>query len=93
MAISNSTIQVRVDAKLKKDSKKVLDAIGLDMSSAFKILLRNIVITKSFPLELRTENGFTVGQELAMLAELEDVRKNGQTFDTVEDFLADLKKD
>lgn len=93
MATTQSTIQVRIDAKTKRESKKVLDAIGLDMSSAVKILLRNIVLTGSFPLELRTENGFTVGQELAALAELEDARKNGKTFSSVEDFFADLDKD
>lgn len=93
MATTQSTIQVRIDAKTKRESKKVLDAIGLDMSSAVKILLRNIVLTGSFPLELRTENGFTVGQELEMLADLEDARKNGKSFSNVEDFFADLDKD
>lgn len=90
MATANSTIQVRVDAKLKKDSKKVLDAIGLDMSSAFKILLKNIVITGSFPLELRTENGFTLREEKLMLADAEDALKNGKRYTDLDELFKDL---
>lgn len=92
MATSQTTIQVRIDAKTKRESKRILDLIGLDMSSAIKIMLRNIIITKSFPFELRTENGFTVAQEMQMLADLADAHKNAKKFDTVDEFLADLKK-
>lgn len=92
MATSQTTIQVRIDAKTKRESKRILDLIGLDMSSAVKIMLRNIIITKSFPFELRTENGFTVAQEMEMLADLADAHKNAKKFDTVDEFLADLKK-
>ena len=92
MATSQTTIQVRIDAKTKRESKRILDLIGLDMSSAIKIMLRNIIITKSFPFELRTENGFTVAQEMEMLADLADAHKNAKKFDTVDEFLADLKK-
>lgn len=92
MATSQTTIQVRIDAKTKRESKRILDLIGLDMSSAVKIMLRNIIITKSFPFELRTENGFTVAKEMEMLADLADAHKNAKKFDTVDEFLADLKK-
>lgn len=88
-----TTLQVRIDAKTKRETKAVLDELGLDMSSAVKMFFRNIMITRSFPLELRTENGFTVAQELEMLADLDDALKNGKSYSNVEDFLADLKKD
>ena len=92
MATPQTTIQVRIDAKTKRESKRILDLIGLDMSSAVKIMLRSIIITKSFPFELRTENGFTVAQEKEMLADLADAHKNAKKFDNVDEFLADLKK-
>ena len=85
-----STIQIRIDAKTKRESRKVLDEIGLDMSSAVKILLRNIVITKSFPLELRTVNGFTVREEKLMLADAEEARKNGKRYTDLDELFKDL---
>jgi DNA-damage-inducible protein J len=93
MATSQSTIQVRIDSKTKRESKLILDKIGLDMSSAVKILLRNIIVTQSFPIELRTVNGFTLEEERLVLADAEDARKNAKRFTTVEDFLADLDAD
>lgn len=85
-----STIQIRIDAKTKRESRKVLDEIGLDMSSAVKILLRNIVITKSFPLELRTVNGFTIREEKLMLADAEEARKNGKRYTDLDELFKDL---
>ena len=41
----------------------MLERIGLDMSSAIKLYLHQIVITQGIPFPLRTANGFTVEQE------------------------------
>jgi len=53
-------IQIRIDSATKKEAKKVLDSLGMDMSSAIKIFFRQMIITKNFPCELRGENGFTL---------------------------------
>lgn len=58
-----STIQIRVDQKTKKSAKKVLDKLGVDMSSAIKVYLKQIVIHKGIPLPLLTENGLTPAEE------------------------------
>lgn len=61
-----ATIQVRIDEKIKKSAKKVLDSIGMDMSSAVKIYLYQIVKTQGIPFQLLTENGLTMQQENAI---------------------------
>jgi len=62
-----SQIQLRIDQKTKDSAKKVLDKIGIDMSSAIKVYLKQIIITKGIPFPLLTENGFTPEQEKAVL--------------------------
>ncbi|EKD48257.1 MAG: hypothetical protein ACD_65C00045G0003 [uncultured bacterium] len=62
-----STIQIRIDEKTKNSAKKVLDDVGMDMSSAIKVYLRQIVINKGIPFRLVTENGMTIGEEVAIL--------------------------
>ncbi|MBI2453350.1 type II toxin-antitoxin system RelB/DinJ family antitoxin [Candidatus Peregrinibacteria bacterium] len=62
-----STIQVRIDEKTKKDSKKILDNLGIDMSTAIKVYLKQIVITRGIPFQLLTENGLTVQEEKKIL--------------------------
>jgi DNA-damage-inducible protein J len=91
MKASQSTIQIRVDTKTKEAARKTLDELGLDMSSAVKLFLHNVVITQSLPLDLRTANGFTVAQEREMIADTEDAKKNGKRYDNLEELFADLE--
>lgn len=85
-----STIQVRTDAKLKKNAQKVLDQLGLDLSSAINVYLRQIVITGSIPFEIRTVNGFTPAQERRMLREAEEAIKHGKRYSSSEDMHRDI---
>ena len=70
-----STIQVRIDEKTKKQAKKVLDRIGMDMSSAVKVYLKQIVVTQGIPFPLLTENGLTVQQEQEILKASEEAKR------------------
>ena len=76
----SSIINIRVDSRTKKEAQKTLQEIGLDLSSGIKLFLRNVVITKSVPLNLRTENGFTVAQEQEMIKETEWAKKHGKSY-------------
>lgn len=58
-----STIQLRIDADTKKKAQKTLEALGLDMSSAIKLYLKQIVIKKGIPFELLTENNMSPSKE------------------------------
>jgi DNA-damage-inducible protein J len=85
------TIQIRIDAKTKKAARKTLDALGLDMSSAVKLFLTNVVNSQSIPLDLRTENGFTIAQEKALLAETKIAKKTGKGYSNLDELFADLE--
>ncbi len=58
-----TTIQVRVDDHTKQASSKILEDLGLDVSSAIKVYLKQIIATKGIPFPLVTRNGFTPEQE------------------------------
>lgn len=62
-----TTIQIRIDEKTKNSAKKVLDAMGMDISSAVKIYLTQIIRTKGIPFRILTENGLTIEQEMEIL--------------------------
>jgi DNA-damage-inducible protein J len=88
---SQETIQIRIDAKTKKAARKTLDELGLDMSSAVKLFLTNVVNRKGIPFDLRTENGFTLAQEQALISETEVAKKTGKSFNDLDELFADLK--
>ena len=61
-----ATIQVRIDEKTKRSAKRVLDALGIDMSTAIKAYLKQIAIRKGMPFRLVTQNGLTPAEERAI---------------------------
>lgn len=75
-----TTIQIRIDSRIKREAKKTLEEIGLDLSSGLKLFLHNIAITQSVPLDLRTANGFTIRQEQEILRETEGAVRNGKRY-------------
>lgn len=47
-----SQIAVRVDDQLKKEATALFNELGLDMSTAVKLFLKQSVLTKSIPFKL-----------------------------------------
>jgi len=88
MATNSEQIQVRIDSKTKNEAKKILDDLGMDMSSAIKIFFHQIINTKNFPCELRDENGFTL-RNSEVLRESIVSAKNGKSFNRGLDLIND----
>lgn len=70
-----SNIQIRIDDKEKKEVKKVLDKLGLDMSSAIKLFLRQTIIKKGIPFLLLTENGLSLKEERDIIQASNEAKK------------------
>ena len=75
-----TTLSIRLDQNLKRDSQKVFKKLGLDISSATKIFLIQVVNTESIPFQIRTVNGFTPEFEAGILEELRDIKENPQNY-------------
>ncbi|MEN9922302.1 MAG: hypothetical protein RL097_579 [Candidatus Parcubacteria bacterium] len=88
---TQDTIQIRVDKKTKEAARKTLEGLGLDMSSAVKLFLTNVINRQGIPLDLRTENGFTLAQEQALIAETEAAKRSARRFATVDALMKDLE--
>jgi addiction module RelB/DinJ family antitoxin len=56
--MTTTTINVRLDPKIKKSAQKVLEDIGLDLSTGIRLFLRNVSITKSLSVPVRTVDGY-----------------------------------
>jgi DNA-damage-inducible protein J len=46
-----TTLNIRIDEQLKKKSSKTLAALGLDMSSAVKLFLNQVVTEQGLPFK------------------------------------------
>ena len=53
MKKQTAPINIMVDKKIKTDANKVLDDLGLSMSMAITIYLKQIIRTNSIPFEIK----------------------------------------
>lgn len=53
-----STVNVRIDEVLKKEAVKALENLGLDISSAVKMFLKQVVNTGEIPFKAITEKAY-----------------------------------
>jgi DNA-damage-inducible protein J len=86
------TIQIRVDAKTKAAARKTLNELGLDMSGAVKLFLTNVINRQGIPLDLKTENGFTIAQEEALIKETDEAKATARRHATVDSLMSDLNQ-
>lgn len=77
---NSGQLQIRIDSKTKNEAKKILDSLGMDMSSAVKIFFRQIINTKNFPCELRDENGFTLRNAEILRKSVVSARNSSKSF-------------
>ncbi len=51
----SSTITVRVDDKVKKQAGAVFNAVGMDMSTAINVYLKQVIRTNGIPFPVTAE--------------------------------------
>lgn len=89
-----TTIQIRIDEKTKREAKKILGKLGIDMSTAIKAYLKQITIKEGIPFPLYTENGLTAEEEREILHDADEARRgiNVSEYMSVDQMLEELKK-
>lgn len=55
-----TAINIRVDEKLKKESERIFEEIGLSMTSALTIFLKSVVRNQGIPFALEVPNKDTI---------------------------------
>jgi DNA-damage-inducible protein J len=81
-----STITVRVDDNIKKEAGNVFQSVGLDMSTAINIYLRQVILHKGIP--------FPVTAEIPNAVTLKAIKdaENGEmvSFSSIDELMEDL---
>ena len=87
-----TTIQVRTKEKTKKAAQRILEHLGLDLSTAINIYLVQIIEKKGIPFELVTENGLTPAEEREILKEMEWALNHGKRYASAKEMHEDILK-
>lgn len=80
IAKNSEQLQIRIDATTKKEVKKILDNLGLDMSSAVKLFFRQVINAKNIPFEIRGDNGLTLRNSEILRESIINAKNSGKSF-------------
>lgn len=87
MATSDTYVRARIDARTKKRASDALEAMGLSISDAIRLLMLRVADEKRLPFEVRVPSA----QTRKAINELETGK--GKSFTSVETLMADLNAD
>jgi DNA-damage-inducible protein J len=82
----NAVVRARINEAIKEEAATVLATMGLTVSDAFRLMLTRVAIEKTLPFEPLIPNKETIQA-------MREARKGKlDTFDNVDDLIADLTK-
>jgi DNA-damage-inducible protein J len=81
---TNEVVRARIDARTKQEAEVILEAIGLTVSDAFRLMMMRVVVERRLPFEP------LIPKETTIQAMLEARRGEGARFNSVEELMADL---
>ena len=87
MAIGNTYVRARIDTDTKERAAGALEAMGLSISDAIRLLMLRVADERRLPFEVKVPNAKT----RKAIAELESGK--GKRFASVNDLMADLHAD
>jgi DNA-damage-inducible protein J len=82
-----TTLNVRIDEKLKKQAHKTLERLGFDMSGAIKVFLTQVVQDQALPFRPMKD---TKKIRIQWDREVAQAIKSGKSYKNVRELLKDL---
>lgn len=74
-----ANLNIRVDDTLKKQAELIFSDLGLSMSTATTMFLKQVVRHNGIPFELRADPFYSVENQARLLIAKERMEKNGGT--------------
>jgi DNA-damage-inducible protein J len=87
MGTADTYVRARIDTNTKKLAAEALEAMGLSISDAIRLLMRRVADERRLPFDVKAPNAAT----RKAIAELE--AGDGKKFADVDDLMADLHPD
>ena len=87
MGLADTYVRARIDTATKERAAEALEAMGLSISDAIRLLMLRIADERRLPFDVKVPNAAT----REAMAELESGK--GKRFASVDDLMADLHED
>lgn len=86
--MSKTSMSIRLDSEIKEQAQQVFNSLGMDMTTAINIFLRQAIQYQGLPFDVRLDESRKL---VEVLADLEQNRNMSQSFGSVSDLMEDLR--
>lgn len=86
--MSKTSMSIRLDSEVKEQAQQVFSNLGMDMTTAINIFLRQAIQYQGLPFDVRLDDNRKL---LEVLTDLDQNRNMSQSFESVSDLMEDLR--
>ncbi|HFM9770370.1 TPA: type II toxin-antitoxin system RelB/DinJ family antitoxin [Streptococcus pneumoniae] len=86
--MSKMSMSIRLDSEVKEQAQQVFSNLGMDMTTAINIFLRQAIQYQGLPFDVRLDENRKL---LQVLMDLDQNRNMSQSFESVSDLMEDLR--
>ncbi|HGL2075951.1 TPA: type II toxin-antitoxin system RelB/DinJ family antitoxin [Streptococcus pneumoniae] len=86
--MSKMSISIRLDSEVKEQAQQVFSNLGMDMTTAINIFLRQAIQYQGLPFDVRLDENRKL---LQALTDLDQNCNMSQSFESVSDLMEDLR--
>ena len=86
--MSKTSMSIRLDSEVKEQAQQVFNNLGMDMTTAINIFLRQAIQYQGLPFDVRLDENRKL---LEVLMDLDQNRNMSQPFESVSDLMEDLR--
>ena len=85
--MSKTSMSIRLDSEVKEQAQQVFNSLGMDMTTAINIFLRQAIQYQGLPFDVRLDESRKL---VEVLADLDQNRNMSQSFVSLSDLMEDL---
>ena len=86
--MSKTSMSIRLDSEVKEQAQQVFNSLGMDMTTAINIFLRQAIQYQGLPFDVRLDESRKL---MEVLSDLDQNRNMSQSFVSVSDLMEDLR--
>ena len=86
--MSKTSMSIRLHSEVKEQAQQVFNNLGMDMTTAINIFLRQAIQYQGLPFDVRLDENRKL---LEVLTDLDQNRNMSQSFESVSDLMEDLR--
>lgn len=90
-AKTDTSMTIRMNREIKQEAQEIFSALGMDMTTAINVFLRQAILFRGFPFDVRLEE--PNDETIEAIREVQEMKKNpslGKAYTDVDEMMREL---